>query len=373
MSVLIRVCLALALAIPAGLGSARAADAQGDRMKAAFDDWVAHYGVQNASMAAMRGAKIIAQSSAGTGDAKDREPVASLSKAVTGVCIVKMVEAKKLKYTSRLGALIPDYFKANRPADAKAKQITIGQLLNHAAGLQYDPTQGTADFAALDFKKKNMAEQLKLALARPLGSKTHFYNNINYLALGMAIEAVSGEPYEKYCADTVLKPAGVRGAKLYPQLAVLSSYGGWNLSAVEYVKFLDHFRPAAKLMTSKPTSWPLWDFQNGAYYGVGTYQRAKNASYNFWHSGAFSWNEPARYQNFGAYFAMIEQDVRWAATYSPQPPSGAVSNLDVVMYNAAYPPAGAEAPVAPTAVSPAPLVDGTDRGDEDIAIGQRPK
>lgn len=374
MNALKRICLAAvlaALAVSAAV-PAMAADAQGVRMKAAFDDWVVRYGVQNASMAAMRGEAVITQGRAGTGKPDDREPLASLSKAITGVCIVKLVEAKQLKYTSRLGALIPDYFRANRPADARTKQITVGELLNHSAGVKYDPTQGTADFAALDFAKKNMPEQLALAFARPLEDKTYFYNNINFLALGMVIEAVTGQPYETYCNKTVLKPAGVVGARLFPKLRVASSYGGWEISALDYVKFLDHFRPKSKLMRSKPTSWPLWDFGNGAYYGIGTYQRASGDSFNFWHSGAWYWSEPARYQNFGTYFAVIKQDLRWAATYSPQPPSGAVSNLDTVMYLAAYPSAGAEAPAAPS-VGPQTPPEGWDRGDEDLEIGARPK
>lgn len=369
-----RICLAATLAVVSvsAAAPAVAADAQSRRMKAAFDGWVARYGVQNASMATMRGTEVITQSRAGTGKSGDREPLASLSKAITGVCVVKLVEARRLKYTSRLGALIPDYFRANRPADARARQVTVGELLNHASGIRYDPTQGTADFAALDFRKKNMPEQLALALARPLEAKTFSYNNINFLALGMVIEAVTGQPYETYCNNTVLKPAGVAGARLFPQLKILSSYGGWEMSAIDYVKFLDHFRPKSKLMRSKPTGWPVWDFGNGASYGVGTYQRASGDSFNFWHSGAFYWSEPARFQNFGAYFAVIRQDLRWTATYAPQPPAGAVSNLDDVMYQAAYPSAAGEAPAAPAAGPQAPA-EGSDRGDEDLAIGARPK
>lgn len=352
-----------ALAALAGppVGHARAQDAQGDRMKAAFDGWVARNGVQNASMAAMRARKVIAQSSAGTGAPGDREPVASLSKAITGVCIAKLVEAKQLKYGMRLGALIPDYFRAHRPADLTAKQITVGQLLNHASGLKYDPTQGTADFAALDFTQKNMPEQMALALARPLEAKTYTYNNINYLALGMVIEAVTGQPYETYCADTVLKPARITGAGLYPDLKILSSYGGWSLSAIDYAKFLDHFRPKSGLMQSKPAGWPAWDFGNGVYYSIGTSQRPVNGRYSFAHGGAFVWTEPARYHDFGAYFQVIEQNVRWAATYSPLPPYYVIWELDEVMAAAANPSAGAPAPAAAAAAPQAPA-NGTDRG-----------
>lgn len=63
-----------ALLVAAALGAAligapaRAADAQGDRMTAAFQNWAAKWGVQNSAFAVMRGAKIVGTSKVGASD-----------------------------------------------------------------------------------------------------------------------------------------------------------------------------------------------------------------------------------------------------------------------------------------------------------------
>lgn len=340
-------------------------DAQGERMLETFRDWVANWNVQNASFVAMRGGKIIARGQAGDGSPDEPEPVASLSKAVTGVCVAKLIDAKKLKYASTLGKLLPDYFKKNKSADPAAKNITVGELLTQTSGLGYDPTQGTADFAALDFRKKNMAEQLALALERPLSPKTFYYNNINFDALGLVVEAVTGKRYETYCNDTVFKPAGVMGAKLDPTFKILSSYGGWNLTAIEYARFLEHYRPATKLLKSKPASWPKFAFSSGSYYSNGTLLRESQGSYNFWHDGAFYWNEtgrPDRNANFGAYFAMWFQNTHFVVTFSPQPGGDSIGDLDYTMYQSAFPSLEASRPPAAPSDQPAAAINGTDRG-----------
>lgn len=341
-------------------------DAQGQRMLKAFNQWVTAWGVQNASFAAMRDGKIIAQGRAGDQAPGQPEPVASLTKAVTGVCIAKMVEAKKLKYGATLGKLIPGYFKANKPIDPRVKSITVGQLLTHESGIVYDPSQGTAEFAALDFRKKNLAPQLDLTFQRFIADKTYFYNNMNFVALGLVIEAVTKKPYETYCNDTVLEPAGVSDAVLNPPFKVMSSYGGWKLSAVDYARFLEHFRPAAKLMKSKPPSWPKFDGGNGVSYSIGTLLRSSQSSYNFWHAGDWRWidaAEPGRNADFGAYFAMWFQNTHFVVTFAPQPQNGAVGDIDARMYQAAFP-SGAASAAAARSAAPSGGVAGAEIGSD---------
>ncbi len=322
-----------------GLGSpalAAAKDPQAARMEAAFKTWVAKWGVQNTSLAIMRGAKLIGQGQTGDYQPDEDVPVASLSKAITGVCVARLVEAKQLKYSDTIGKLLKPYFKADKPVDNAAKQITIAELLTQTSGIAYDPTQGTGVFSGdYDLTKTNMPEQLTLALQRPLGAKTFFYNNINYDALGMVIEAVTDKPYETYCAKTVLKPAGAK-ARLNPPLRILNAYGGWKISALNYTRFLENLRPKSKFMKSGPAKWPQYSFGNGAYYSIGMFLRQNGSSYNFWHDGAFSMNSPLITTSFGSYFAMWAQDLRFVATYAPRLSGEAVNELDYVMYQAAY-------------------------------------
>ncbi|MFC3691967.1 serine hydrolase domain-containing protein [Chenggangzhangella methanolivorans] len=375
---MVRVAAALAVLLASSIGAsaqepAPKKDAQGGRMKAAFKSWAAQWGVQNASFAVMRDDDVVGLAKVGDGDPKAPRPVASLSKAITGVCVAELVESKKLSYGANLGKLLKAYFKKRPPADPAAKSITVGQLLNHAAGLTYDPTQGTAEFAALDFKKPDLTSVTAMALNRPLGAKTYVYNNANYAALGLVIESVTGKSYEKACSKLVLTPAGVKKAGFDPNWRIMASWGGWNISAVDYAKFLDHFRPGSKLLKSPPSSWPQVGLEGGAFYSIGTYQRISRdgVTYNFWHSGAWRWSAasiPERNVNYGAYFVVMFQNLRYVANYAPQPPSAAIGDLDNVMWAAAYPARFSTKPAAPSAAAPASEANGSDRGVEDIEI-----
>lgn len=348
-TVLIRLAIALApllaLAMPA---KAQVVDPQGFRMQMAFANWAARWDVQNVSFTAMRGDAVIGQGSFGSYRPDVAVPVASLSKAITGMCVIKLATEKKLRLRDRIGVTLAGYFAANPPASPLAKRITIKELLTHTSGIAYDPTQGSPIMGTMDLTAKNMPEQLKLGLSQPLGSKTYRYNNINYDALGMVIEAVTGEPYEQYCLNAVLAPVGAT-AELNPPLRILNAYGGWKISVIDYVKFLGVLRRRSDVIKLIPTSWPKTDL-GGAYYGPGLLMRPFNGSYIYSHSGAFRSTAQGIDEDFGSYFMMWERDVRFAVSYSPQPPSYALNDLDQVMSEAVAGPQGsslAEAPPPP--------------------------
>src|SRR5439155_19473929 len=69
------------------------------------------------------------------------------------------------------------------------------------------------------------------------------YSNAGYLMLGAVIEEASGRPYASYCRDAVLTPQGATG-ELDPKWAVLGPFGGWRVSAENYLRFADIFDPA---------------------------------------------------------------------------------------------------------------------------------
>jgi CubicO group peptidase (beta-lactamase class C family) len=371
---MIRALLAAVALGAAVIGApAQAADAQGDRMVAAYQSWASRWGVQNSSFAVMRGSKVVGASKVGASDPYVASPLASLSKAITGVCVARLVEKGKLSYSDTIGVVLKKFFKTATVADQAAKNITVAELLTHSSGVHYDPTQGTAEFSALDFSKPNLEAVVSMALSQALSSKTYFYNNADYAALGLVVEAVTKDSYTSACNKLVLKPAGVTTAKMDPDWKIMSSWGGWNLSAVDYARFLDHFRPDSGLMKTKPPAWAKLDLGGGAYYSLGTLLRqASSGKYNFWHSGAWRWfdgSRPEREENYGSYFVVMQQNLRYAATYSPQPASGAINDLDSVMWQAAYPPATVPAAPSVTLAAPAVETNGSDDGSLDIAIG----
>ena len=113
-------------------------------------------------------------------------PIGSLSKSLTAVCIMQLVEAGEVD----LDAPARSYL--NDPGSLPA-EISVRDLLNQTSGLGYYDTTAQA-------------------LGRgALGDSYGYfsYANANYDLLGKVVEGVSGEPYAAYLAEHVLAPLGM--------------------------------------------------------------------------------------------------------------------------------------------------------------------
>lgn len=233
-------------------------------------------------------------------------PVASLSKAVTAVCIASLVEQGHLSFDTPLSrALVRTFERLGPPADSRLAQVTIGQLLAHRAGFDRDATgidvasaplaaylrTATATQTAFDATVKMVLRQ-KLPLAP---GERYSYTNAAYLLLGAVIEEATGRDYESYCRTTVLAPLGVRSAALFPQWRIMSSYGGWRMTLADYGRFYQAFAegnpaigPVARRWMMSPDGKAIG---GGAHYGLGTDVRpTPSGGGNFWHWGRWSFS-----------------------------------------------------------------------------------
>ena len=329
---------AIALALVASGSSGIAAGAANDRAQritAAFTAWAARSGVRSGAIAVIEDGKITGSIGIGGTRPSDPEPVASESKAITAMCILKLVEAGKLRFTDTLQTLLPDYFATHAPADPAAKKITLAALLTHTSGLGTDPTQGSPLLQFKPFTKPAMAEELAAALAVPLKKHPGYaYNNVNYAALGLVIETVAGEAYDTYCERTVLKPVGITDATMNPDWRVMGAFGGWKLSAEDDARFLQYFDPRSGLNATRAKTWPKVDLGGGASYSLGTLMRPAGGGFNFWHFGSWVWTGSPK-ASFGAYFARLAGGFGYAANYQPTVDAAAMSDLDASLYKAA--------------------------------------
>lgn len=311
--------------------------AQAKRMITAYRAWAKRWSVPNGDLAVMTGTKLTGTTSFGNYGPAKIEPVASESKAITAVCIARLVDAKKLAFDTKLKTVLKSYFAKNKPADARIPAITIANLLTHSSGMTYDPSQGGPIEQQLPFNKTNLQKQTKIAFETALGAEPgaeYFYNNMNYAVLGFVIETITGQQYENYCGRTVLKPVGVTDAVLNPPWRIMASWGGWKISAEDYARFLEYFLPSEHLLKTSPAKWPQFSLGGGAYYSLGTLLRQNGSGYNFWHEGSWQWNGTPQ-ASFGAYFTVITENVRYMAEYSPTISDDAASDLDSSMYAAA--------------------------------------
>lgn len=145
--------------------------------------------------------------------------IASISKLVTAIGIMKLQEEGKLSLNDKVfgpdGILNDPYF--SDPKDKRVYGITVAHLLSHEAGW-------TQRYGDQMFMPIMIAE--KMGLKPPVDTRTivrfaldkrlHYtpgsgraYSNLGYSILGLIIEKVSGQSYEEYCRSSILEPLGI--------------------------------------------------------------------------------------------------------------------------------------------------------------------
>ncbi len=145
--------------------------------------------------------------------------LASVSKLITAVAIMKLVENSKISLGSKVfgkdGILSDEQFCHIK--DKRLEKITVRNLLNHSGGW-------TQNYGDLAFLPKAVARGVGESLPVNIDSyikfvtthKVHFepgsrssYSNLGYLILGKVISKVSGMDYESFVKKEVLEQAGI--------------------------------------------------------------------------------------------------------------------------------------------------------------------
>src|SRR6266545_3929168 len=134
--------------------------------------------------------------------------IGSLSKSMTAVAVMQLVEVGKIDLEAPVQRYLPWFRVADEVASA---QIAVRHLLYQTSGLPR-----TADIAfindddtsagALEARVRALRTQ---ELAHPVGT-TYEYSSPNYQTLGLIIQQVSGQPYEAYMRTHVFDPLGMR-------------------------------------------------------------------------------------------------------------------------------------------------------------------
>jgi CubicO group peptidase (beta-lactamase class C family) len=150
--------------------------------------------------------------------------IASISKLVTAIGIMKLKEEGKLSLNDRVfgpDAILNDpYF--SEPKDKRVYGITVAQLLSHEAG--WTQRYGDQMFMPILIAEKMGVKppaDTRTIVRFALNKRLHYtpgtgkaYSNLGYSILGLIIEKVSGMSYEDYCRQTILEPLGIYDMKI---------------------------------------------------------------------------------------------------------------------------------------------------------------
>jgi CubicO group peptidase (beta-lactamase class C family) len=136
--------------------------------------------------------------------------VGSISKLVTNAALMNLVEEGKVDLDAPVSRYLRDFSVRTRGSDVDA--ITVRSLLTHHSGLPSDRLQGLTvgdapEAAVADFR--DLTKELSTTyVATPPGTVAA-YSNLGYSLVGLIVERVSGEPFERFVAEQVLQPVGM--------------------------------------------------------------------------------------------------------------------------------------------------------------------
>lgn len=295
-----------------------------------FDDLFTKFlkanSIPGAAVAVTRGGKLMYARGFGYADVENKtsvEPnsgfrIASVSKPITAVGIMHLVDAGKMKLDDhvmkylKLEPVIPPGGKL----DKRWNQITVRHCLQHTGGWDRDKKGGFDPIGipwdimeALKIKHAPTADDIvRYMMGRPLdfdpGTKM-VYSNLGYLVLGRVIETVTGQKYAPWIRANILKPVGAaamhlgRGLPedrsknevhyydskkrkwdcLYPpkvhqkvqlpdgaeNIEGFEAHGGWVSSAIDLVRFASAFDYGKKSpLLSADAIKEMWARPDGA-------------------------------------------------------------------------------------------------------------
>ncbi|QQA42619.1 serine hydrolase domain-containing protein [Pelagovum pacificum] len=275
------------------LAFAGSAAADVGAIQSAWQTWATQNGVRSSSIAISRNGDVLARYGLGRG-ADDPAPLASLSKSITGACVMRLVDAGRLSTGSTVGQVLGGRFQMT----PGASQITVAELLTHTSGINRDVTQGRpSPWRARGGDRT--PEVTASALSRPPGPKGFAYNNENYAVLGSMIETVTGQNSASYCPRTL----GIN-ANVSSDFGGGVSWGGYEMSAADFTRFASTLRPQG--------NWPRAEMGGGIVYGPGVMMKDGRDGTTLWHFGSWCF---LLGRSAGAYFFQLPNSWGVTVTY----------------------------------------------------------
>ncbi|MDQ3685322.1 MAG: beta-lactamase family protein [Acidobacteriota bacterium] len=127
--------------------------------------------------------------------------IASISKPITAVAVMQLVESGKLDLDAPIQKYVPNF-------PTKAHPVTTRQLLAHLSGIRH--YQGNENDSTRHYA--NLTEALAIFKDDPLQhapGERFTYSTYGYTLLGTIIEGASGMSYTDYLRERVFKPVGM--------------------------------------------------------------------------------------------------------------------------------------------------------------------
>jgi CubicO group peptidase (beta-lactamase class C family) len=174
--------------------------------------------------------------------------IASVSKPITAVAVLKLIQDGKLSLDMHITDILTFDPPSGKSVDPRLNDVTVAHLLYHQGGwdieqLEYDPMfsdfriSGTLGVSLPISQADIITYMSGVPLSFDPGTK-YAYSNYGYMLLGRIIEAVSKQSYETYVKDNVLEPLGMMHTQLGRTLpenrlpGEVTYHSDWNSTSV---------------------------------------------------------------------------------------------------------------------------------------------
>ena len=305
---------------------------QTEKILTAWESWVDKHGVKSAISIGHNGT-ILTTADKGR-DPSKAYPLASLSKAITAVCVKRMAEEKGIAFATTLGALQPEFDKVNITIPAKVQERTLGSLVTMSSGMNPDRTQGTMNGTYRMGDTRNIGfSKSSLKSGGFDGTEGEFfYNNGNYALLGALLEALTGTDNVTACRDRLFPPGHRDTVGFNTDWMSLAAFGGWQASTTDYTAFvMEAFKPDGDIAPNLFTL-PFYGAPSGWFYGLGTHFRVRQPQNVYWHNGALCRVSGGP---VGSYFAYYPNGYAVTVSYNKCGRGDISNELDFVLFTAA--------------------------------------
>ena len=144
---------------------------------------------------------------------KHQMRIASISKSVTAIAVMKLAEERKLNLNEEVfgeTGIFKGEYGVPKYENSPVK-ITVKQLLEHTAGgwghSKKDPVSNISG-------KELIRTTIREYPIEHLPGTKYDYSNFGYWVLGRVIEKKSGMTYEEYVKKNILMPCGISGMRI---------------------------------------------------------------------------------------------------------------------------------------------------------------
>ncbi len=134
--------------------------------------------------------------------------IASHSKTFTATALMLLVEDGRARLDDPVVQYVP-WLRGHR--DERWPHVTLRQLLSHGAGVIRDGRETDYWQLVRPFPDRAQFESEMLDNDLVLENNTRLkYSNYGYTLLGLVVEAVSGQPYNQFVVDRIIRPLGLQ-------------------------------------------------------------------------------------------------------------------------------------------------------------------